>query len=271
MDSGLPEARLVYRTGTVALEGGVGTLRLSPAYRFLDRAGAKYLLEDAWGNPPGAADDVLGMIIPTNVSPLDEAGWGVVVSFDDVGYIDDKDAATINFADLLLKMQKDAARSNEERRTLGTATVELIGWAEQPTYSAQSHTVYWAKELAFSDNPDHTLNYFVRVLGRRGVLELNAVGSMTQLQQIREDMQAVLPLVSFDEGHRYADYEAGQDKAAAYGVAGLVAGAAAVKGGLLKGLLVGLLAAKKLLIAVGIAILAAIRGFLGRTSNTKAE
>jgi uncharacterized membrane-anchored protein len=65
-------------------------------------------------------------------------------------------------------MQEQAAATNDERRRQGYATVRLIGWAAPPHYSRQSHKLYWAKELAFSDESEHTLNYNVRVLGRRG-------------------------------------------------------------------------------------------------------
>jgi uncharacterized membrane-anchored protein len=51
------------------------------------------------------------------------------------------------------------------------------------------------------------------------------------------------------KGHRYADYVAGTDKKAAYGIAGLVAGAMAAKAGFFKLLWVGILAFKKLIIA----------------------
>ena len=67
--------------------------------------------------------------------------------------------------------------ANEEREKQGFERVTLIGWAEPPSYDAAAHKLYWAKELAFADNPDHTLNYNIRVLGRRGVLVLNAYAS----------------------------------------------------------------------------------------------
>ena len=54
-----------------------------------------------------------------------------------------------------------------------------------PSYDAAAHKLYWAKELMFGTDMDHTLNYNIRVLGRRGVLVLNAVAEMKQLAVIR--------------------------------------------------------------------------------------
>lgn len=70
--------------------------------------------------------------------------------------------------------------SNEERRKQGFPTVRLIGWAEPPSYDQAANKMYWAKELAFSDSVARTLNYSIRILGRRGVLVLNAVAAMAQ-------------------------------------------------------------------------------------------
>jgi uncharacterized membrane-anchored protein len=104
----------------------------------------------------------------------------------------------------------------------------------------------------------------VRVLGRKGVLVLNAVASMPALPHIEASMQSVIGFVDFNEGHRYADYVAGTDKKAAYGIAGLVAGAMAAKAGFFKLLWVGILAFKKLIIAGVAAAAMGARRLFGR-------
>jgi uncharacterized membrane-anchored protein len=128
----------------------------------------------------------------------------------------------------------------------------------------QRHKMYWAKELAFGTNSNHTLNYNIRVLGRRGVLVLNAVAEMDQLAAIRSQTRDVLAAVDFNEGHRYSDYLPGTDKAAAYGITGLIIGATAAKAGLFKVLIAGLLAFKKIVIVGFLAVVAAIKRFFSR-------
>jgi uncharacterized membrane-anchored protein len=215
------EAKLGYRTGTINLPGGMATIRLPKTFRFIGQEGSRRLLTQAWGNPPEAAEGVLGMLIPDNVSPLTRGGWGIVVTYDEDGYVNDSDAAGIDYNKLLKEMRAAAQTANEERRKQGMPTTTLVGWAEPPSYDAAAHKLYWAKELAFSDQVDHTLNYSIRILGRRGVLVLNAVSGMKQLPSIRKEVRHVLSAVEFQQGHRYQDFLPGTDKAAAYGITGL--------------------------------------------------
>jgi uncharacterized membrane-anchored protein len=162
-------------------------------------------------------------------------------------------------------MRKGMQEANKVRAKEGYPTIELIGWATPPRYDKNTHKMYWAKELKFEGGDENTLNYNIRMLGRRGVLVLNAVAGMNQLQEIEAATPAVLSMVDFQEGHRYADFNASTDKVATYGLAALVAGGVAAKAGLFKGLIAALLAAKKLVI-VG---LAAVAAYLKRVFGKK--
>lgn len=53
-------------------------------------------------------------------------------------------------------------------------------------------------------------------------------------------------MVSFNQGNRYQEFNPSIDQAAAYGIAGLIAGGILTKAGFFKGLLALLLASKKL-------------------------
>ncbi len=86
------------------------------------------------------------------------------------------------------------------------------------------------------------------MLGRRGVLVLNAVAAMDQLESIKRAMGQVMGFVEFNEGHRYADFVPGTDKVAEYGIAALIAGGVAAKAGLFKVLLAALIGLKKVLV-----------------------
>jgi uncharacterized membrane-anchored protein len=257
-------SKLGARSGTIVIRDGLATIEVPETFRYIGPEAARRLLSEGWGNPPEASEGVLGMLYPAAVSPLDSASWGVIISYDEDGYVDDAGAEAIDYTKLLKQMQDDAASGNDERRKKGYATVELVGWAAPPRYSAETHKLYWAKELAFSDAPGHTLNYNVRVLGRRGVLVLNAVAAMPALPQIEQSMQTVIGFVDFNEGHRYQDFVKGTDKKAAYGIAGLVAGAIAMKAGFFKLLWVGILAFKKLIIAGIAAASIALRRLFGK-------
>jgi uncharacterized membrane-anchored protein len=257
------EAKLGYRSGRIDLRNGLATLEVPASFRFIGTEGSARLIEEGWGNPPGSGEDVIGMLVPAALSPLSKEGWGVIITYDEDGYIDDKGAESMDYGKLLKQLQESTEETNAERKKEGFEPVHLIGWAEPPSYNAATHKMYWAKELAFGDEGEHTLNYNVRVLGRRGVLVLNAVAGMSQLPSIRADMQQVLGFVEFQEGHRYADYIPGKDKAATYGLAGLVVGAVAAKAGFFKVLLAGILAAKKLILVALLGAGAFLKRFLG--------
>ncbi|UZZ08891.1 DUF2167 domain-containing protein [Ectopseudomonas mendocina] len=230
-------ASLEFKTGRVMLGNDLATLNLSDSLVFLDGENAQRLLVDAWGNPP---DDVppLGMILPAGISPLSEESWGVTVEYEDSGYVSDEDAADIDYADMLKDMQADMHEANAWREENGYEPVQLVGWAAAPRYDAEGKKLHWAKELKFGDSETNTLNYNIRVLGRKGVLVLNFVANMDQLAEIEASVPAVLAATEFNPGQRYAEFDPDLDTVAAYGLGALVAGKVAAKTGLLAMLLV---------------------------------
>jgi uncharacterized membrane-anchored protein len=259
------DASFAYASGTVGIGEGLATLNLPETLRYLDPAGTERLLVEGWGNPDGSG--TLGMILPAETSPLSADGWGVIVTYDEEGYVSDEDADSIDYDAMLSEMQASTEEDNEARAEQGYERVELVGWAEHPRYEKETHKLFWAKELAFEGMPGNTLNYNVRVLGRRGVLVLNAVASMEQLPLIQAAMPGVITAADFDPGHRYADYQPGTDKVAAYGLAALVAGGVAAKSGLFAKLFGVLLAAKKIAIPAVVAAFAAGSAWWRRRQN----
>jgi uncharacterized membrane-anchored protein len=177
----------------------------------------------------------------------------VVITYDKDGHVKDDDADSIKYDELLKEMQEGIAEANAARKQQGYGTMALVGWAEAPRYDKASHKLYWAKELRFDDAKQNSLNYNIRVLGREGVLVLNAVAGMDQIAHIKGEMQTVTAFTEFNPGNRYADFDAKSDKVAEYGLAALVAGGVAAKLGFF-GKLFALLLAFKKLIFVGVAV-----------------
>ena len=257
------QQQLNFQQGRVAIVGAQATTQLGDAYRYLNAADGRKVLEELWGNPPDS--DVLGMIVPADVSLVSDEAWAVVLSYQDDGHVEDEDAAGIDYSELLADMQEQTADANSARQEAGYGTVDLLGWAEPPHYDAQDKKLYWAKELAFNGAAEHTLNYDVRVLGREGVLVMSAVASMHSLPVIRPAMQDLLARTEFDEGARYADFNPDSDRVAAYGVAALIAGGIASKTGLLAKIGILLLSLKKF----AVLIVVAIAGLLSRVFKRK--
>jgi uncharacterized membrane-anchored protein len=223
-------ASLHFEDGEIVVPQAQARFHLNPSFRYLGKADARRVLEEMWGNPPD--DGVLGMIVPVQPALNEEDSWAVVVTYSDDGYVSDADAAKINYGELLTQMQQETRDENAERKKAGYRPIELIGWAEPPHYDDAGKKLSWAREIAFGNSPQHTLNYDIRVLGRHGYLSLNAVAGMSELNQVQQSMQQLLPMAEFDSGARYADYNKSTDRIAAYGVAALIGGGLAAKAGL---------------------------------------
>lgn len=251
--------RLKYQQGQIDLNNGLATIRLTDGFRYLDPAGAETVLIGIWGNP-SRGSKTLGMIVPAGFNPFDRQAWCVVVDFEEDGYVKDGDADSINYTKLLKEMKEATRNASAERVKNGYPSIELVGWATPPRYDKETHKFYWAKEIKFGDSAgENTLNYNLRILGRRGILVLNVVSGMPQFPEVQKATPEILAMVDFSAGHRYADYTPGTDKLATYGLAALVAGGIAAKTGLLKGLFLGLLAMKKFLIVGVIAVAALLK------------
>lgn len=245
---------LKFQQGTIHLRDDLATLNVPDDMRFLDGHDAGTVLVKMWGNPP--QPDPLGMLVPANCDLRSDC-WAVIVTYEEEGYVKDDEAQKINYSDLLKQMQKDVQAANKSRERQGYPKIELVGWAAQPRYDRVTHKLYWAKDLKFGDDAETTLNYNIRMLGRRGVLVLNTVALTSQLHEIEQASPKILSAIDFNTGHRYADFsESSGDKIAAYGIGALIAGGVAAKVGFFKGLWLLLLGAKKLVI-VGVAAIAA--------------
>ncbi|NOR61271.1 MAG: DUF2167 domain-containing protein [Rhodobacteraceae bacterium] len=161
------------------------------------------------------------MIFPSEHTPFDQASWGVTILWDPSGYVKDAD---INYAELLDIMKSDTSAENEWRRQNNYPDIRLVGWAAGPYYDQAARKLHWAKEFAFAGDDVNTLNYFLRALGRRGVLELNFISGINQLDQIKAAIPEIAALISFNEGSRYRDFVPSMDTVAAIGIGGLIAG-----------------------------------------------
>ena len=253
---------LNYQKGEITLKGGLAKIRVPEEFRYLDSKDADTVLSRLWGNPPDSS--TLGLIVPAKISVASEEAWAVIITYDEDGYVKDDEAEKMDYDKLIQQMREGTTEANKEREKAGYGGIELVGWATPPRYDKGTHKMYWAKELKFGGSPENTLNYNIRMLGRRGVLVLNAVAGMSQLQDIEAAAPAVLAMVDFQEGHRYTDFNASTDKVATYGLAALVVGGLAAKAGLFKGLFVAILAAKKLVIVGFVAVAAWLKKVFGK-------
>jgi uncharacterized membrane-anchored protein len=252
--------------GKVVIAEAQATLDLGQSYDFYGPADARTILVNIWGNPPTAANGVLGLVMPAGQSPLSDA-WGAVVTFEKSGYVSDSDAAEVDYAELLGQMREGEADNNAERASAGYPSMNLAGWAEQPNYDKASHSVVWAQDLRIGGQTVHSLNYDVRSLGRNGVLSLNLISQMPKLAEVKTAARDFATHASFNPGARYADFNPDTDEKAEYGIGGLVAAGVGVAAAKKLGLFAILLKFLKPLLIGVVALFAVLRGKIAALFN----
>ena len=229
-------ASLDRQQGVIKLSNGVTTLNVPEQFYYLNPDDAQKVLVDVWNNPPGIKK--LGMLFPAHATPFDVDVWGVEIDYEQDGYVSDENADTINYDDLLVEMQQTISDANSDRVAAGYDRIQLLGWAARPYYDRTGHKLHWAKELRFGDQQESTLNYNIRILGRKGVLLLNFIANMDQKANIETNLDTILTMAEFDEGSRYENFDPDLDQVAAYGIGALVAGKVLANTGLIAALLV---------------------------------
>jgi uncharacterized membrane-anchored protein len=253
-------------TGDIKIPQASVTLHLGKRYYFLKADEAKLVLRDAWGNSDDQIQGVLGLIFPADKTFVDDT-WGAVVTYQDSGYVPDDDAASTDYDAVIKSVQDGEDEFNAKRKERGLYTMHLVGWAQPPGYDKTRHTLIWAQDLRIGGATEDTLNYDIRILGRRGLLSMNMITAMRNLAPTRTAANELQRVADFDAGARYSDYNAGTDKKAEYGVAGLVAagvgGVIAQKLGLFGILLLFFKKAAVFLVAGFGAVVAWFRRFFG--------
>lgn len=218
-----------YETGIIKISNGIAQLNIPQGFKFLDAVQSQHVLSALWGNPPNKS--VLGTIWPENGGPMADSSYGFVITYQADGYVKDEDADDNDYDQMLKQLQEDEVEENKNRIKEGYGSVHLVGWASKPYYDKQKKVLHWAQELDFAGKDSHILNYDVRILGRKGVLSLNAVAEITELPLVKNDIDKVLSIASFTEGNQYKDFDSNVDEVAVYGIGALVAGKVLAKVG----------------------------------------
>lgn len=246
------EARQAARPGPASVPlAGQATLKLPAEHAFVPQPQAGRLL-NAMGNP-GHDPQLQGLVFPQGGS------WFVTVRYEPSGYIKDDDAREWNADELLQTYRDGTEAANKERAKMGVPELEILGWAEKPAYDTKTHRLVWAMSShnkGAAPGEPQGVNYNTYVLGREGYFALNLVTGLAELPAHKPAAHALLAALDFDEGKRYADFNASTDRVAEYGLAALVVGAAAKKFGILAA--VGIFLAK--FAKVGLVALALLGG-----------
>lgn len=179
-------------------------LTIPEHHYFIEADQARYILEDLWGNAPD--ETVLGMIVKQGFNPAQLANdYSFVLSYTATGFIPFDDKKQLDHDYLLEGMQNQINEENEVRLRNGHNALYVTNWVMVPYYDSFRKALYWATELGVNGSDEHLLNYNLRLLGKKGVLKINAVATMDQLPVIKKFLPYLLSQARFEEGSRYQD------------------------------------------------------------------
>lgn len=231
--------------------GDTAQVKVPDGYVFADARDTRSIME-ANQNPTTGRE--IGFVA------ADGENWFAVFEFSDVGYVKDDEKDSLD-ADALLSSIKDAtAAGNQERMKRGWPTMTIVGWETPPRYNDLTHNLEWAIRAQSEGEP--VINHNTRLLGRGGVMEVTLVVDPSLLQETMPKFKAMLAGFDYKQGHKYAEFRAG-DRTAAYGLTGLIVGggtAALVKTGAFKWIW-------KALVAAALAIGALAKKIFSRRSD----
>src|ERR1051326_4365050 len=235
-------------------------IQVPQGFMFTGGKGTQKLLE-AMGNPTSGSE--LGFLAPTSLV------WFVVFEFSDVGYVKDDDKDKLDASKLLKSIREGTEAANKYREKMGAAPLRITGWEIPPRYNEQSHNLEWA--IRGESEGSSVINYNTRLLGRKGVMEVNLVIDPEKLSGALPDYQALLADYSYKAGERYAEYRSGHTLAK-YGLAALITGGAAavaVKTGLFASLILFFKKAAKLIVIAVLAVVAWIKKLVSGGRKTQ--
>lgn len=113
--------------GTIYLSKANAVLQVPENFIYLSPEDTETVLVDAWGNMPNT--QMLGMLMPANVTAFDDNSWAVTIEYSDDGFVSDEDAADIDYNELLEEVKSDTKEASKERVKQGYESIEMIGWA----------------------------------------------------------------------------------------------------------------------------------------------
>ena len=261
-DSQEPSAfeRIPWQNGPVLGDlGGEAQVQVPEGCLFTGAPGTGQFLEMTQ-NP--AAGNERGTIV-CNLDTEGSEPWFVVFSYMDMGHVKDDERDKLDADQILESLRESNLQGNKERSERGWGILTIEGWAKPPYYDQATNNLTWAT-IVSTGGEGKSVNHSVRLLGREGVMNADLVSSEVQFATVLPTFDQMVGGFSFKTGHEYAAWREG-DRVAEIGLTALVAGGAGViaaKTGLLAKLW-------KVLVAAGVAVVAAVKKFFGR--KTPAE
>ena len=85
------------QTGNIDLPECHATLSVPEGFVFIDAEQTKKLLVEYWGNPENRANDLIGALLPNNISYYYQVAAAFIIKYENSGYVNDDDALLRQF------------------------------------------------------------------------------------------------------------------------------------------------------------------------------
>lgn len=198
---------LKFHSGKIKFAEQSVRLTVPANHYFIDAPQSKFILENLWGNAQD--EEVLGMIVRSDFLPNETNNdYSFVISYSPTGYISSAERVEFDHNDLLHQIQEQLQASNKLRVEQGLNVLQAENWVMVPYFDNYKKALYWATELKVNGSEESLINYNLRLLGKDGVIKINAVGTMDQLGKIKQVLPYLLAQTEFLEGFRYNEYNA---------------------------------------------------------------
>ena len=256
--------------GSIGKISSVAEVTVPEGCRFTGRSGVPAFLEATQNLP----DPSLAAVLLCRPSDSTSA-WFVMFKYDPMGLVREDEKDSLDADKIIAAIGAATDQANVEREERGWSKMFVTGWISPPFYDQTTHNLTWSLEGVSSDG-ESSANRSVRLLGRGGVVSAELVAEADRLAAIVPQFDQVIGTTRFVSGQSYSEWREG-DKVAALGLVALVAGGAGVAAGKLgvfgklwKLVLAAVIAAKKLVVAAVIGLVALLRGLFRKKKTATA-
>lgn len=218
--------RLRPRSGPMEIAPAAAVLEVPAHFRFVDRDALQALYEEIGGSPDASS---MGWLVHESVALGSDDAWFVAIQWLADGYVRENGFATRTGAQLLVDAQDAAARLSE-RRDDGEPAFRLVRYVDVPSFDVGRDSATWVEELAYEGADEHRLDCYALKLGRHGVLLFSILEvGLPRRELCLRSVRLAVGRTRFEPGHSYADHSRLFDRKAAYDLAAVVSGAAALR------------------------------------------
>jgi len=171
------------------------TLAIPKDFYFIDATDSQKIFVDLWEGYP--VSGIFGCLVPKNFLKKGVEPWVMVVDYNAWGYMPDNEAATIDYDQILLAKQKKY-----------TGEDSFKDWALAPTYNQNTHTLLWGQEIKYGFRPKSSLTYYIKVLGRKGIVSFESLAYEGKEEPIDQDiLNTLAQSFTFNNGYNYDDFD----------------------------------------------------------------